>query len=127
METKDILIYEDTIVHSYCIQVTNEKFPDVEITKEGKLFIGNKEVEDYEEYREKLHPYIHKLPTRYVIRLWNGSYYGFEGGFDLSKKDDYLFWYCGNRFKTIKDAFKHISDTLKTEDWIISLEEPMQS
>ncbi len=123
METKDILIYEDAIVYKYCIQVTNEKFPDVEITKEGKLFIGNKEVEGYLEYKE----INGKLPTRYIIRLWNGSYYGFEGGFDLSKKDDYLFWYSGARFKTIKDAFKHINDELKTEDWIISLEEPMQS
>lgn len=120
MKTENVLIYEEKI--GYCIKTTEEKHPNVEITEEGRLFIGNKEVEDYFE-----HPKLSgKLPIRYVVRLHNGDYYGFEGGFDLIKDEDgSLFWYSGIRFKNLEDAFEYINAKLNTKDWIICLEEPM--
>ena len=122
MKTENILIHEERI--GYFIETTEEKFPDVKITK-SKLFIGSKEVEDYNKYATELNG---KLPTKYVIRnydkRWGG--YGFEGGFDLIKDDDgSLFWYSGTTFKNLKDAFKHIDEKLECKNWIITVEEPM--
>lgn len=123
MKTKNVLIHE--VSTGYSIQTTEEKFPSVKITEEGKLFIGNKEVKNYIDYAKELNG---KLPIRYVVRTYNewGSYYEFEGGFDLIQdKDGSLFWYSGIKFKNLKDAFKHIDEKLECKNWIISVEESM--
>lgn len=115
------------------IEVVVEGFPlmsegyrNTDITLDNDmLFIGNQIV------YEGLTPFNPqsvggRVPALYVIRTFNGKYWGFECGFDLleDEVDGALYWVSGNKFKNIGDCFDYLE--LKYGKFIIMIEEPIK-
>ena len=119
LKTGRVIINKYVMADEYADTVNIEFYPTIELCEEFKMFkdfaLEDKTL-NWELFEEN------EIPSLYVVRTWNGSYYSFECGIDLCADKEIWLGLERNKLPNF-DAVKRELDKKFGDKWKIFTEE----